>query len=425
MITPLSTTRRKPIDRSGDRQVALVAIALAISFLAAALASLALPTGVRRGLWLPLHLALAGGASTAIAGVLPFFVAAFAAAPPTRASFRALSVICVAGGAVLVTVGVVLPVALLAVIGGALFITGICLVAAASLQPLRSSLGPRGGIVTRAYIAALAMVGTGALLATLSLAGWPPVVEAWARLRPAHAWLNLIGFVSLVIATTLIHFFPTVVGSRIVAHPSARLTVIALSAGPPVVVLGYALEVGLIVRTGAAVALVGALALVIYAARIWVKRARWTTDASWHQFAIGGLGSAMAWFLVGMAILAGRVFVVDDRPAGWTLEPVIGPLVVGWIGLAILASATHLVPAVGPGDPIAHARQRVILGRAAAARLVLANLGIAGLSVGLLFGQGQLAVVSLLLAAGAFGMTALLAARAIAIGLAGASQRGA
>ena len=395
-----------------------MAIALAITFLATALASFALPAEVRRGLWLPLHLALAGGASTAIAGVLPFFVAAFAAAPPTRASVRALSVFCVAAGAALVTIGVVLPLALVAVAGGALFIAGICLVAAVSLQPLRAGLGPRGGIVTRAYVAALAMVGTGALLATLFLAGWPPVLEAWARLRPAHAWLNLVGFVSLVIATTLIHFFPTVVGSRIAAHPSARVTVYALSAGPPLVVLGYALELGLMVRVGATLASVGAFALLIYASRIWAKRARWTTDASWHQFAIGGLASAMVWFLVGMSILAFRALIGDERPAGWALEPVIGPLVVGWVGLALLASATHLVPAVGPGDPLAHARQRVVLGRLALARLVLANLGIAGLTVGLLFGNGQLALASLLIAAVAFAITALLAARAIAIGLA-------
>ena len=35
--------------------------------------------------WLPLQLALAGAASTAIAGVMPFLSAAFAAAPPTDA----------------------------------------------------------------------------------------------------------------------------------------------------------------------------------------------------------------------------------------------------------------------------------------------------------------------------------------------------
>ena len=37
---------------------------------------------------------------------------------------------------------------------------------------------------------------------------------AWLSLHLALAWFNLVGFVSLVIATTLLHFFPTVVGAR-------------------------------------------------------------------------------------------------------------------------------------------------------------------------------------------------------------------
>jgi hypothetical protein len=51
---------------------------------------------------------------------------------------------------------------------------------------------------------------------------------------------------------------------------------------------------------------------------------------------------------VGMTILASRAIVAGADAAGWSLEPVVGPLVVGWVGLAIVASATHLVPAVGP-----------------------------------------------------------------------------
>jgi hypothetical protein len=59
---------------------------VAAAFLVAAAASLTLPAGATRGLWLPLHLALAGAATTAIAAVMPFFAAAFAAAPPADAA---------------------------------------------------------------------------------------------------------------------------------------------------------------------------------------------------------------------------------------------------------------------------------------------------------------------------------------------------
>ena len=77
-----------PPNRSTDRLVALASIAVAAAFLAAALATFLLPVTARRGLWLPLHLALAGAATSAIAGVLPFFVAAFAAAQPAAAPVR-------------------------------------------------------------------------------------------------------------------------------------------------------------------------------------------------------------------------------------------------------------------------------------------------------------------------------------------------
>ena len=84
----------------------------------------------------------------------------------------------------------------------------------AALRPLRLGLGPSRGLVTQGYVIALGEVAVGASLATLFVARWPPIVEDWARIKPAHAWFNLVDFVSLVIATTLLHFFPTVVGAR-------------------------------------------------------------------------------------------------------------------------------------------------------------------------------------------------------------------
>ena len=64
------------------------------------------------------------------------------------------------------------------------------------------------------------------------------MVGLWAYLKPAHAWLNLVGFVSLVIATTLLHFFPTVIGARIRRSRVAYATVIGLALGASLVALG-------------------------------------------------------------------------------------------------------------------------------------------------------------------------------------------
>ncbi len=146
-----------------------------------------------------------------------------------------------------------------------------------------------------------------------------------------------------------------------------------------------------IARTGAVLVLAGSLALAAYAWQTWRTRARWSGDAGWHRFAMGGLVSAIAWFELGMTMACGRLLAAGVDPAESTATILIGPLVLGWVGLTVLASATHLVPAIGPGDPAAHARQRVMLGRWATVRLVAADAGIALSAVGLLPVGGDLA----------------------------------
>jgi nitrite reductase (NO-forming) len=418
VIDPASLRRRPPvIDRSSDRLVAVVAIAVAVAFLVAAAVAMILPVADRRGAWLPLHLALAGGATTAIAGVMPFFAAAFAAAPPSDARLRFAAVAAVAGGALAVSSGVVGSASAVAVAGGSLFVAGVLLTGAATIRPLMRALGPSRGLISQGYLVALGEVTVGAALATLFVAGWRPLVEAWGSFKPAHAWLNLVGFVSLVVATTLLHFFPTVVGARITVRASARLTVLGLALGAATVAVGFALESDVVARLGAIATAVGAWAVALNARATWSSRAHWTTDASWHRFAIGALIGAIAWFEIGMAIALGRVLVAGAAPSAWSIEAVGAPLVAGWMGLAVLGSATHLLPAVGPGDQAAHARQRRLLGRWAAVRLAVANVGVAGLALG--WPGHQDAVVgggAVLLAIG-LGSTAALVAAAVALGV--------
>ena len=417
VIDPVALRRRPvPIDRSSDRLVALGAIVIALVFLVVAVGTMFLPAGDRRGVWLPLHLAM-GAATTAIAGIMPFFAAAFAAAPPSGARLRSSAVAGVAIGAAAVAAGVVASGASLAVAGGSLFVVGIVLTGIATARPLGRALGPSRGLVTQGYLVALGEVAIGASLATLLLAAWPPVVDDWIRLKPAHAWLNLVGFISLVIATTLLHFFPTVVGARIAVHPSARATVIGLAVGAPLVALGFAVSSDLVARIGALGVVGGAAGLAVYVLRTWRSRARWTTDPGWHRFAMGGLISAIVWLELGVAIAAGRVLVLGADPAGWSVEAILGPLVVGWVGLAIVASATHLLPAIGPGSPVTHGRQRQLLGRSSTIRLVLLDVGVAGLTIGLPLNLNVMIVAGATLNTVGLAMTAILLGWAVQMGI--------
>ena len=406
--------RRGP-DRRADRQITYAGLALAVGFLVAALVSLAVPAAARLGSWLPLHLVLAGAVGTAIAAMLPFFVAALSVAPPAGAWLRMGSLVLVAGGA---TAGVLgrLPAAAgaegLAVAGAAAYVAGMAAVGLAAVLPLRRASGSRRPLTELAYLIALLDVMAGVSLVAVFLAADPGVTGHWASLRVAHAWLNVLGFVTLVVAGTLVHFAPTVAGSRIRRRRSGVAAVVLLAAAAPAVAIGYAAgpggAAGLLVQLGAGAAIAGAAALVAHGLQARRDRAGWTTDLDWHRFTGGSLLLAPAWLLVGAVIAAAGILEYGADPQGWRLDRVGAPLVLGFVVQVLLGSMSHLLPAVGPGTPEAHATQRRSLGRGASARLAAWNAGVAILTIGLVGGQGALGLAGLGLALASGAATLLL-----------------
>jgi hypothetical protein len=63
-------------------------------------------------------------------------------------------------------------------------------------------------------------------------------------------------------------------------------------------------------------------------------------------------------------------------PRTWSVVLVAAPLAVGWMAQALVGSWTHLIPAIGPGDPVVHARQRRRLGWASVPRWAMWNGGL-------------------------------------------------
>ena len=390
--------------RADDRRVAVASVAIAAGYLAVAAATVAVSAtpGATLTPWLPLHLALAGGASTAIAGVMPFFVAALTAGHPADARVRWSAVGLVAVGAGLVALRGVVPAwTVLPPIGGTLYLAGMAATALALRGAGRAGLMVRRPIVTHAYTLALANVAIGAALGTLMVAGWLPVLERWALLRPAHAWTNMLGFVSLTVVGTLLHFLPTVLGTRIVPRPSAVVTVLGLAMGSPLVVAGLLLPSTPVVGGGAVLTLAGAAALAVEASLVARARGRWTTDPGWHRLTGLGLLAGVAWFVVGTALASARLLSVGAAPDAWFTPLVGAPLALGWVVQVLVASWSHLLPAIGPGGPKGHAARRVVLGRLATARLVALNAGTALVALGWPAGIAPLAILGLALAAAA------------------------
>lgn len=375
------------IRRADDRRATFAGVLVAAVFLASGAVSAGLTIAHGGGsAWPALHLVLAGAAGTAVASVLPFFTAALAQVAPAARVIRIGAIALIAGGAIGVTIGVSAPVGSLAVFGGCAYLGGLGLTAAAAFLPLRTALGRRSGLVPLAYGVALAQVAIGVSLATAMVAGWAPVVANWSALKPAHAWLNVFGFLSVVVAATLLHLAPTVAGTRIRPRRSATLALVALMAGAPLVAIGFAGGWDLVARIGALIELFGSAALVLHAGGVQRDRGRWTSDLGWHRFASLSLLAAPVWFLVATSIAAWRILEFGATPGAWSVVAIGIPLVLGWTAQVLVGAWTHLVPAIGPGNQLAHAAQRRRLGRWGTVRVLTWNGGVAILTVGLLAG---------------------------------------
>ncbi|HEX5827315.1 MAG TPA: hypothetical protein VFY23_07330 [Candidatus Limnocylindrales bacterium] len=421
-IAPGRAPVRPGPRRADDRRIAAASVLLAAVFLVlAVLAAIARPLlGPGVSPWLPLHLALAGGASTAIAGVMPFFVAALSAGHPADRRLRAAAVALVAIGALLVSFRGVIPAASwLPPVGGVVYLAGVAATALALRGSGQRGLMVRRPIVTLGYTWALLNVAIGAAIGTLAVMGWAPLLERWAELRPAHAWTNVVGFVSVVIIATLLHFLPTVLGGRIVARRSAVVAVLGVAMGSTVVVSGLAAGWPAVAGGGAILTLVGAGALALQAWRDVRGRGRWTTDPGWHLVAEVGLLAGVAWFVTGAGLASARVIGwslgLPAMPDAWSTPLVAAPLTAGWIVQVLIASWSHLLPSIGPGGPPEHARQRAILGRASAARLLALNAGVALLAVGWPTGSAAAAGVGAALIAVAVLASAVLAGGALRV----------
>ena len=103
------------------------------------------------------------------------------------------------------------------------------------------------------------------------------------------------------------------------------------------------------------------------------------------------------------SIAAGRILGLGAVPGAWSVAVIGIPLALGWTVQVLIGAWTHLVPAIGPGDPVVHASQRRMLGRWGRLRFVAWNGAVALLTVGAVIGRDAVAAV------GAIGLVATLA----------------
>jgi nitrite reductase (NO-forming) len=339
------------------------------AWLTAALVSLALPVSWRLGLWLPLHLALAGAISTAISGAMQNFMLAMTATPsPSERLVRAQFAL-VTGGAAAVAGGVPAAARPLTALGGVAFIGAMMILGWMLRQAWRRALNRRHAMPIAAYAFAIGFVLLGAALgATLGAgaigAGW------FLHVRRAHMTVNVLGWASLTVVGTLITLLPTVMRLRMPEWPG-RAVLALLVTGILVQLLGFDLSSPRVLAAGGVAYAAGALGLVLLVTTVLRAERRWAIPAAaYHMMA------AVAWFVVGSIGLA---LALRDGVAGFDRyrETFLIAFVAGWLVQVLLGAWSYLLPMAKPGHPAERRRALAAFELAAPWQLVVLNGGLA------------------------------------------------
>lgn len=370
-------------------------------WLTAAGLALLLPASARRGIWLPLHLTLAGAVTVSISGAMQNFASALTAAPSAPAAAVWAQFVLVNVGAVLIAAGYPGGHPLLVELGGAAFLVGIALLGWMVWRAWIQGLNRRHRVPMAMYGGAVLSLLAGGTIGALIGSGAVRDPLVWLALRRTHMTVNVLGWVSLTIAGTLVTLLPTVLRIRMpVWH--GGLTAIGLSGGLTILALGLSLGAIPLAAVGGVAYALGALGLLHLAVRSASAPRTWPVPLTAMHFV-----AAAAWFLGGtlaLAVATIRGVASFDAFRQVFLVAFVG----GWIVQALLGAWLYLLPMATPGHP--DARRRSLAGAEFGGRLQLVTLNgglllmalraagwvadpVGAVGVGLAIGGGALALL--------------------------------
>ncbi|HJP71589.1 MAG TPA: hypothetical protein VJ975_07700 [Candidatus Limnocylindria bacterium] len=409
-----ATGRAETTPHLTERHVLALGLGAAGLFVVGALVMAVVTVIGGQSSWAVLHLALAGAATVAIGAFMPHFAVTLAGTRPAPARQRLLALALLALGGAAVVAGVTLVGGALAAAGAAAQLVGLAIVGWHTVSPSRDPLARRHHVVAFAYVAALLELAAGIALGGLSALGVPAILDAWAGLRPAHAWLTLFGAVSLTIFSTLVYLAPTVLGARLRASASLFIGLVGMVGGPPLAAIGFALGSLPLVVGGVVLTAVGGIGQIGFVLDARARRGRYTSEHDWRRVAVGHLLLGTGWFAAAV-VAVGIALLLGAPLRGWSLGALAVPMVAGWMLQELVGSWTHLLPSVTPGDAPTHARQRRILAFASRSRLVAWNLGVGVLWLGLGISAPGMAVIGGALLGASVGLSAFLLGRALTV----------
>ncbi|MFJ5838600.1 multicopper oxidase domain-containing protein [Streptomyces shenzhenensis] len=319
--------------------------------------------------WLLVHVLLLGAVTTAIVIWSGHFAASVLRLPEANRGIpAALRLVCLNAGAVGVIGGMLADRWYVVLAGGCLVAAAVTAHAVWLIRLMRRALPGRFSMTVRYYVAASALLPVGAALGVVMARG-DLAGELPERLRIAHETVNLLGWVGLTVAGTLITLWPTMLRTRVAdgAERAGRAALPVLLTGLGAAVVGTLLGPPPLAAPGVVLYTAG----LVVAGRPWLREARAKAPRS---FAAWSVAAACGWLAGSLTVLAGILVATTSWiTVGERTSLLTAPLAAGWIAQVLLGALSFLVPVVLGGGPAAVRAATAGLERAWPARLAVTN----------------------------------------------------
>ncbi|MGX1748020.1 multicopper oxidase domain-containing protein [Glutamicibacter protophormiae] len=319
--------------------------------------------------WLLIHLLLLGALSHAILVWSQYFATALLKRVVTVQERRrqSLRLGLMNGGAAVVVAGVIAELWPLTLAGALLVAAAAAWHGAWLYRSLRGALPSPYAASVRYYIAAACFLPIGAGLGTWISAGLASPLHE--RLTLAHALVNLLGWVGLTVAGTLITLWPTMLRTRIAPHAAVRLRRALPVLAASVLVAAGGAAAGLLLV--AALGVLGYLAGLGMTASPFIHAARAKPPRS---FATLSVLSAVCWWT---GTLVWTLYALaasgDWTQMGRHFDTIVPYLAAGFAAQILLGALSYLVPVALGGGPRPVRAAATAFDRGAAWRVSMAN----------------------------------------------------
>lgn len=324
--------------------------------------------------WLMIHLLLLGAVTHAILVWSQYFSFALlrSAATDRERRHQSIRLILSNSATVLVIAGVLSGVWAVTVTGAAVLIVAVGWHALSLVRRVRGSMPGRFGGTIRYYIASAALLTIGA-----ALGAWLARGDSEPHVVVAHALINVLGWIGLTVAGTVVTLWPTILRTRADegAAAGASRALPVLAGGVLVAAAGAAVAQMLVVAAGLAGYVVG---LVI----IFVSLFRAARQKAPRTFAALSVGAALIWWAGAVAMIAvGAVAAALDGGGFPALDALVGQVVpylaAGFAAQVLVGALSYLVPVVLGGGPTPVRVGTAAFDTAGVLRVTVANAALA------------------------------------------------